>query len=263
MSNANQMLEESEKTAPIELARLDKDKYFRIHSKLDILAIMRTLMEKRSLVTLYFDRGSRFILTSILEIDSEKNKMVIDYGADEAVNQCVLGMDRLTFISSQDRIKIEFVCKSINKTQLSGRDAFVVDVPDSVVRMQRRDSFRMTIPVTRELKCSIPLPSGHDTGKADVAVLDISCGGIALIDHHPKFSFDLGAILKNCQITLPSLGTITATIQVKNTYKVTLPNGLVCNRVGCEFVTLPTRMSGMIQRYVIKLEQASIRPASA
>lgn len=255
MFNTDQVAGELKPTDPIELARQEKDKNFRIHSKPDIHAILRDIMKRNTLVTVYFDQGNDFILTSILAIDAENNEMVVDYGIDEKFNQSVLRAKRITFVTSQNRIKVEFACNNIKKTHFDGNDAFVVSLPDSLVRMQRRNFFRITTPTVNPLKCVIPLPADGESDTAEVTLLDISCGGIAVIDHHPNISFDPGTIFENCQISLPSVGIIIANIQVKNTYEITLRNGLACKRAGCEFIRLPANTQAMIQRYIIKLEK--------
>lgn len=255
MFKSNQVTVESEPMDPIEVTRQDKDNNYRIHSRADIYAILRDIMQRNTLVTVYFDQGNNFILTSILAIDSEKDEMVIDYGIEERLNRKALKSKRITFVTSQNRIKVEFACDSLRKIQFEGDDAFVVNLPETLVRMQRRNFFRVTTPTINPLKCVIPLPTDDESGIAEVTLLDISCGGIAVIDHHPKISFDPGTVFENCQISLPNIGTIIANIQVKNTYEITLRNGLACKRAGCEFIRLPANMFAMIQRYIVKLEQ--------
>lgn len=255
MHKSDQVAGEPKQTNPIELARQERDKNFRIHSKPDIHAILRDIMQRNTLVTIYFDQSNNFILTSILAIDSEHNEMVVDYGINEKFNQSALRAERITFVTSQNRIKVEFTCDNIKKIHFEGNDAFIVNLPDSLVRMQRRNFFRISTPTVNPLTCAIPLPIDYESDTAEVTLLDISCGGIAVIDHHPSVSFDPGTIFENCQILLPKVGAIIVNIQVKNTYEITLRNGLACKRAGCEFIGLPAHMFALIQRYIIKLEQ--------
>lgn len=255
MFKSDQTSDESNPTDPIELARQEKDKNFRIHTEADILAILRDIMQRNTLVTVYFDQGNKFILTSILAIDSKNDEMIVDYGIDEKLNQKALSAKRITFVTSQNRIKVEFTCDNIKKILFEGNHAFMTNLPDSLVRMQRRNFFRVATPTVHPLKCAIPLPIDYESDTAEVTLLDISCGGIAVIDHHPSVSFDPGTTFENCQISLPNVGIIITSIQVKNTYEITLRNGLACKRAGCEFIRLTAPMFAMIQRYIVKLEQ--------
>lgn len=240
---------------PTQFSQEESGENFRIHSEIDILFILRGIMQTNSLITLYPDYASDFILTSIITIDSDKREMVIDYGANDKQCQKALHSKELVFVTTQNRVKIEFVCDQIRKIQYEGQDAFAVNIPESLLRIQRRNHFRITTPIVKPLKCVIPIPEKEPATKAEVALLDISCGGIAVIDQHPIINFDPGMIYSDCKIALPDIGAITVNIQVKNTYEITLRNGQNCMRAGCQFIELTASMEAMIQRYIIKQEQ--------
>ncbi len=235
-----------------------KDEAFRIYSKIDILYILREIMQKNTLITLYFDQSNRFILTSILVLNEDRNEMLIDIGVEPDFNEAALASKNITFITSQNRIKIEFTCNQLKTKQFDNRSVFAVELPASLIRMQRRNFFRITTPTTKPLKCIIPIPTQDTPTKAEITLLDISCGGIGVIDHHPVINFDPGISYHNCQIELPSIGRITTTIQVKNTYEITLKGGQACKRAGCQFIDLPASMEIMIQRYITKQEQTRV-----
>ena len=252
----NQETETYEVLEPTILFPDEKNEKFRIRSEIDILFILRGIMQADSLITLYPDYESDFILTSILAINSDRKEMVIDYGINEKHCQKALNSKELVFVTTQNRVKIEFVCNQIKKIYFNNKDAFLVNIPETLLRIQRRNHFRITTPIIKPLKCAIPIPGKNSTtSKAEVALLDISCGGTAVIDQHPIINFDPGIIYDNCQITLPEIGTINVTIQVKNTYEITLRNGQNCMRAGCQFINLAANMETMIQRYIIKQEQ--------
>ena len=228
------------------------DRYI-IDSGLEIVFILRAIMQKNTLVSLYFDQGNNCILTLILDIDAERGKMVLECGANEKFNRQALTAGKLVFVTSQNEVKVQFVCHSIEEIQFGGRSAFSVGIPESLLRMQRREYFRITTPAVNPLKCTIPLAAG--AGIAEVVLLDISCGGIGIMDHHPKIDFEPGAIFENCTIVLPGIGTLNVAIRVRTTFEDTLRNGFTCKRAGCEFVAAPENILAMIQRYVIRLQR--------
>ena len=240
---------------PTQFSQEEIDENFRIHSEIDIVFILRGIMQTNSLITLYPDYENDFILTSIVAIDADNKEMIVDYGTNERNCQKALQSKALIFVTTQNRVKIEFACDQIKKIQYKGENAFAVNIPQSLLRIQRRNHFRISTPIVKPLKCVIPITGKDTTSKAEVALLDISCGGIAVIDQHPIINFDPGIIYSNCQIALPEIGTINATIQVKNTYEITLRNGQNCMRAGCQFIDLAASMEAMIQRYIIKQEQ--------
>ena len=62
---------------------------YTIRNESDIQFILRGIMQSKSLITLYFDQGNSFILTSILAIDPRNKKMILDYDNDEKLNRKV------------------------------------------------------------------------------------------------------------------------------------------------------------------------------
>ncbi len=251
----NQITEAINVLVPTQFSHAESGENFRIHSEIDILFILRGIMQTNSLITLYPNKASDFILTSIITINADDGEMIIDYGAND--NQCekALYSKELVFVTTQNRVKIEFVCNRIRKIKYEGRNVFVVNIPESLLRIQRRNHFRITTPIVKPLKCVIPIPGDDPSAKAEVALLDISCGGIAVIDQHPIINLDPGMIYNDCKIALPDIGSITVNIRVKNTFEITLRNGQNCMRAGCQFIELTASMEAMIQRYIIKQEQ--------
>nr|MBA3756309.1 PilZ domain-containing protein [Nitrosomonas sp.] len=143
----------------------------------------------------------------------------------------------------------------IKKTAFKGGNAFSVNIPISLLRIQRRDNFRISTPITKPLKCIIPIFVENKSTKTEITLLDISCGGIGAVDQHTSISLEPDTIYTNCQITLPEIGVVNTTIKVKNTYVMKLQSGDTYQRIGCEFIDLPTKTEAMIQRYIVKQEQ--------
>jgi len=199
------MMHESDQTIevlqPTQFSQEEIDENFRIHSEIDIVFILRGIMQTNSLITLYPNYENDFILTSIIAIDPDKKEMIVDYGTNERNCQKALQSISLVFVTTQNRVKIEFVCDQIKKIQYKGENAFAVNIPRSLLRIQRRNHFRISTPIVKPLKCVIPITGKDTISKAEVALLDISCGGIAVIDQHPIINFDPGIIYKklsNC-----------------------------------------------------------------
>ena len=149
MSDLNQEHKSPKAMSSIEFSQEEIDENFRIHSEIDIIYILRGIMQKKSLVTLYFDTKQKFILTSILNVDKNNKEIVIDYGPNEELGQQILQAKKLVFVTSENKVKIEFVCNQIKKLDYEGQEAFAVKLPTSLVRMQRRNYFRIATPVTK------------------------------------------------------------------------------------------------------------------
>ena len=238
----------------------EEEEKFRIHSRIDILYTLRKIMRRNMLITFYFDQGNQFILTSILSVDDKTDQLIIDCGNDQELNKLALESTELTFITSLDRIKIEFSSNQINEIEFEDRYVFAIKLPTTLIRIQRRNHYRIPTPIIVPITCIVPIPDQNTQIKAEITIIDISCGGVGVIDHHPAISSEPGITYHNCQIDLPGIGRIFTTIQVKNTYEMTLKNGTTRKRAGCEFIDLPIEIEAMIQRYVTMKEQSRITP---
>jgi c-di-GMP-binding flagellar brake protein YcgR len=248
------MPDHTEKPLKPDDASTDLSKYL-IHSRLEIAAILGTLRKAGRTVTAYFGTDNDFILTSIAGVLPEQNAVLADYGADAAATRRALQARNITFVAVHDRIKIQFVAESLRPARLGGRDVFSMALPATLLRLQRREYFRIATPLTRPLVCTIAPQALPVRAPATVTIVDISCGGIAVIDSGEPADIEAGVRLRGCRIPLPELGEVTADILVKSTFEVTLKNGKMHRHAGCEFVDMKERDRALVQRYVSRLER--------
>lgn len=245
----------------IELSPETENNKFRITSKSEILNILQIVMKRNMLTALHFDHNNDFILTSILAIDTELRQMVVDFGEIEKFGRIALHANKVTLVTSQDQSKIQFTCTAIKKIKFEKRNAFSIDLPESLLRIKKRQYYHITKSTPKLLKCIIPLPNEQNSDITGITVHDISCGGITLTEQDSLVNLKCGTTYKNCRITLPGIGVLNIAIRVKNTYKVTLENGLNCKHAGCEFINLPQEMLEMIRQYISRLKQEEIKQA--
>lgn len=237
------------KCSPAELSRC------LVASHSEVVSILAALQKVGCLVTAYFGGGHNFILTSILAVMPQRDELILDYGSDSGSNLRALKAKRITFVTAHDQIKMQFYTSSLRQLRFDGRDAFSTPIPDALLRLQRREYFRIATPLTRPLKCMVAPQPAPLRAPAEVAIVDISCGGVAIIDSSSLVDNGAGVCLRGCRILLPDVGEVTADILVKSTFEVTLKNGSKHKRAGCEFVGMPERERAKIQRYINKTER--------
>ena len=225
---------------------------FTVSWKKEIVCILRAVMEKTELVSAYFNRGESFILTSIIDIDPDEELVFLDLGANEALNEKILDSGKIIFVTAQEKVKVQFVTNWIEKTRLEGRDVFRTEIPKSLIKLQRREYYRVTTPVVNPLKCIVLM---DDKCKIEMVVADISIGGVGVVLPPADAVVEPGMIFNGCNLVLPEIGNIVATMEIRNVFEVTLRNGLKTKRAGCQFINLSANMQSMIQRYIIKVER--------
>ena len=235
-------------------AGADQSKYL-IYSPLEIATILGTLGKAGTMITAYFGGGNDFILTSIAAVRPEQHLVFIDYGADDAANQRALLARKITFVAAHERIKIQFAAESLHAARLGERELFSMAIPATLLRLQRREYFRITTPLTKPLMCIIPPQPEAANVPAEITIIDISCGGVAVIDSTDPAGIETGARFRGCRILLPELGEVSSDIVVRSTFEVTYSNGAKHRRAGCEFIGMRERERALIQRYISRLER--------
>jgi c-di-GMP-binding flagellar brake protein YcgR len=253
------MIKNKEVPLKIELFSDGEDSQFSIRSRREILFILNGIAQDGARAALYYDEGNDFILTTALKVNEQG--MWLDVGSMAASNQRILRSNKIIFISSHRQVKVQFVASCIENALLENRAVFYLSLPDSLLRIQRREYFRLTTPANNPLKCIIPVPlveSGTPVAKREVTIMDISGGGIALVCEAHDTELQPGKIYANCRISLPNVGTITATVKVKNSFEITLRNGKISKRAGCEFTYLTGEAATLLQRYVTYLQSETL-----
>lgn len=224
---------------------------FLLYADGEIRQLLHSIAEHGELVTLYFGGGSDFLLTSVLAVGEEW--VLLDYGSREDLNQRAINSPKLAFSTSRDKIKVQWSSTRLWRVTHEGQPAFCIALPRSLLRLQRREYYRLAAPIANPLKCRLPAAPGAKSFEFSVA--DISLGGVALHGPIEDAKLEVGTRFDKCEIPLPEIGTLAATIVVANIYEVTMRNGAISKRCGCRFVDLHGKMSVLLQRYIHRLER--------
>jgi flagellar brake protein len=234
-------------------ADLDIERYM-LYSPAEIRRLLRDIGENTELVTVSFDSSHDFVLTSVLIVTEDS--VVLDAGTREDLNRRLAASTRLMFVTSRDRIKVQWKAQRIENVLYKGKPAFRIAVPASVLRLQRREYYRLSAPVAKPLACLVPVvsPAGA-LKKFEFTVADISVGGLAMHGPTQQAGLEIGKRYENCEIPLPELGKLVTTLAVANIFEVTMKNGHTALRAGCQFVGMQGKTLAMLQRYINKIER--------
>lgn len=246
MDDSDQRLDKIELTAIA-----DKEKYL-VNSKNEIARILNMLGRKPCIVTAYYGDADDFILTAVLDINEKNNNLVLDTGSNEERNQQLLGSDHVVCISSYDNIKVQFVCTEIEFTQYQDTTAFKCPLPNSLLHLQRREYYRLTTPIDNQAHCFFKQENGKQW---KFNIVDISSGGIGIIDYDEELELTPYAVLTGCTIELPEIDMIYIDLEIRNIYDITMKNGTHARRAGFAFKDLPAANNVLIQRYIHSLDK--------
>lgn len=236
-----------------ELLSTDEFSQYMLNSRSEMFAVFRSMVDHVSQVTMFFNEGRDMVLTSLIAY--KDNGLFLDLGASSEMNNKVLDAEKVFCVTQVDKVKIQFILRKLQRVELSGGPAFFAPLPDSVLRLQRREYYRLAAPIARPLKCAIPFPTPDgELRTVDVHVVDISGGGLGIVSVPLDIPLQQGLELAY-KIELPEVGVVTGKIMVRSVFESVARSGTKSKRAGCEFMKLPGSMLTLIQRYIIKVER--------
>ncbi|AMC36565.1 flagellar brake protein [Janthinobacterium sp. B9-8] len=225
-----------------------------VSASIEIKYLLKQLLENGEIICLY-PAGKRepFAISTLLSIND--NELLFDASNDIVTNAALIKDARMLLVGVVNKVKVQFELPDATLVAYEGRTAIRSGGPVQTLRMQRRDFYRLDIPMSQKVDCVVPLGDGRQT---ELLVTDISLGGLSLLGVSPDLPMVVGDTLHNCQIQLLDVGVIEIDMQVCIVIDVTLRNGVKTQRIGCRFFDLPGKMQTLIQRFINKIERQRI-----
>jgi len=228
---------------------------YQVESKREILSILKGFRDKSQLISMMINSGNEAFITSVLEIDDKNNNLIVDSTPSNEANQRIIAAPGVFFDGLLDRISIQFTSSNVKVISFEGKPALQMHLPASVIRLQRRENYRINTPVSTPIKCVIGVEVDSGIHKHKFSLVDISCGGIAILDDGRLIDIAAGTSYPDCQMDIPGIGLIQMELEIRNSQELTLLNGKTTRRIGCAFLNLSSKTLASVQRYIMKLER--------
>jgi flagellar brake protein len=229
-----------------------ENEQYQLYSRAEIIALLRELAANHTLVTIYYDGTAQFVLTTILAVNPEFEELVLDTSANPRDTEALIRSGELTVVGLLDHVKVQFSATHVERFMFEGGDALRIRLPDSMLRLQRRNFYRIATPVVRPLE--VVIPENNKRPRTTVRVVDLSCGGVGVV-YQTQLALELGMMIDGCRLDLPEIGSITCTLEVRFLMHTAGPGGTQRTRCGFQFVQLPPGTVTLLQRYINKLER--------
>ncbi len=227
---------------------------FMLRTPAEVRVVLRGLLDHVSQITAFFNEGRDMLITTLAVVADDH--LILDFGPSSEMNRKALAADKHFCVTTLDKVRVQFILRGFTQVQQDGRAAFRSALPAEVLRLQRREYYRLITPIARPLQCQITIRLPDDSLYSHEAhVFDISGGGIGISAPPEGIPFEPETILPECHLELPEVGTVVGRLQVRSLFDMTLRSGLRVRRAGCEFIKLPGPMLTLIQRYIIKVER--------
>lgn len=241
---------------------LPEEEPYLVHNLKEIIQILSDLSKRKTMIKASFNRGDDEYLTTIIEVDEKNHALYLDIGLDEAFNNKLLQSSHVVFLRD-DGVRIKWVSDQVSVVSKTDGKAIRIALPIRLIRMQRRDFFRVPTPVLNAVPCQIPIlnevvDSGADRS-LELTLVDVSLGGVGVMATDPLHpALVEGASFDSCKISFPDVGMANLTLQVKNIMPIPVKSGSIKYRIGLQYIEPSRGNESLIHKYTFNLERSML-----
>lgn len=216
----------------------------------EIIFYLRQLINDSVQITIVFNHGKDSLLTMLLDLDEESDTLIFDWGGSEETNQKLLLSEKNNFVARPHGVRNQFVTGHVKQVTYQGRKAFAVKMPEKYLRLQRREFFRLTLPLTQRPICMLRAPDGREM---KTEVVDIGLGGVGV---------EVASLLFPCELRM----VFPATIEIKD-QTVLRMDVRICYvgavergahkaiRLGCTFEKVTPGQENEMQKFITQVQR--------
>lgn len=223
---------------------------FTITSRREILFYLRQLINEGVQVSIMFNEGHDTLLTMLLDVDEDKNQLIFDWGGSEDSNRRFLRSEKNYFIARPQGVRNQFVTGQAQEISYNKRRAFAVKLPEKYVRLQRREFFRLTLPITQRPVCVMTSSEGKEM---KLETVDIGLGGVALEAPALEFPCDLGMVFQ-ARIDIKNQGVLRVPLKVCYRGEITRGTKQIV-RLGCHFEKMSHAQENELQKFITHVQR--------
>ncbi|WP_194723905.1 flagellar brake protein [Noviherbaspirillum malthae] len=232
---------------------------YEITSARQITRMLASLCEARNDLKLQRLGMDATLTTRILDIDEARGVIELLPPLPAMSDRHIPNASGLWAESSVDGVHTFFQVASLALNILADGPVWEMPIPETIIRLQRREYYRVPAKAGRPIHCIVPAGGNDATpGQAVLVLNDISLGGASLVDRLGVMDPAVGTLYPNCRFDLPIGSSVVADLVVANAREKTLPDGQTVRTVGCRFDALPRPMAAAVQRFIVQLERDNL-----
>lgn len=236
-----------------QLSEAEIEERFHVTGTRPVAFLLAGFARENQQFSIYFQSGQEMFLTTVLAVKPDKGLFIFDCSGSAETNRRLMGSERNVFVGRPGGIRVQFSTGKVSELLYGGSKAFAVALPKYIVRLQRRDFFRIATPRAKPLQFFGRLPGG---ALLKQPAHDISVAGIGLSAARLPDGLVPGQLLENCRFSLPEdERDLLFSATVSHLSELEARSGIRQWRLGLQFNKLPTADENCIQRYIGRLER--------
>jgi len=227
-----------------------------------IINHLKKLMTNKCLISAVFGEKQSF-LTAILAIDEKNNLITTDCGPKEYLNNELLSCGTVECKTDYEGIKVLFKGLQVKKSGDAGQFALEMKMPDELYWVQRRNSYRVRSPLSKNSYCTVTLQdleqdSENETEEThELKLYDISVTGFSVLCETQELAEQLTVSSKfdHCQLVLDDDKTYNISFIVQSQTPLNINKPEKTQRIGCKFINPTPPTESAFLRYMQKIER--------
>jgi c-di-GMP-binding flagellar brake protein YcgR len=236
-----------------QLSEAEIEERFHIAGQRPVAFMLAGFARDNEQFSVMFQAGQEMFLTTLLAVKPDRGLFIFDCSGSAETNRKLLGSEKNIFVGRPGGIRVQFTTGAVSEVVYTGSKAFSVALPKFVVRLQRRDFFRIATPRAKPLQFFGRLPGG---ASLKLLLHDISVAGAGVTAEKLPDGLASGQMLENCHFSLPGDDRdLFFDATLNHMWEHEARSGVRHWRLGLAFKKLPVNDENRIQRYIGRLER--------
>ncbi|HEX4856094.1 MAG TPA: flagellar regulator YcgR PilZN domain-containing protein [Limnobacter sp.] len=224
---------------------------FSLNSPPTLRKLWNTIEQEEHEIYVHLQSGDDVhFVTEVLNIDWDSGLIWLGTPYDKKLSSDCSASTPYIMVSFPDGVKVQFAGVGILQSQYQGADALRIAIPKTMVRLQRRNYFRVMADDELNAQVKLEIPSAA----SPVELMDISLAGCGIYLPGVPSKFMLGDIIPDVRLSLPDGGgSMLVELIVRNIKPSQFHNDMV--QLGCEMKTLERGGDRRLQRFLLATER--------
>ncbi len=215
-----------------------------------IRKLLTTILEQEHEIYVFLQVDQSHFVSEVLNFDWEAGLMWIGTPYEKhLVSDCGPNTSYIV-VGFPDGVKIQFTGMGMQKGRYEGAEAIRISIPKTIVRLQRRNYFRVLADEELNLQVKLDIPGIESNPN----IVDISLAGCGFTVQAPTDRFPRGTVFKDVRLTMPDGGgSMLVELVVKNIKPMNdCPDTI---QLGCEMRPVERGAERRLQRFLLATER--------
>jgi c-di-GMP-binding flagellar brake protein YcgR len=231
---------------------------YAITERVEVIALLERMAATRTKASIYFNAPPGSMMSMVFAVDAQAGTFLFDCDSDPRRTEAAIASPALGWRSSLDGITLEFTTARAHRLLHGGQPALMAQIPETILRLQRRNAFRAEVPLAPPLYIMLD-ESGAGAQEKQAQVIDISALGMCLLVDVRVLPLVGGMRILRARLDLPDFGAVLCGLEVRYILSAGSRHPEYMRRCGTRFVDLGTSEELLIARYINALERERAR----